>query len=89
MTLARKMVLGGLPAAYPGSQLNNGAKAAPASAQALVLAVVRPLSAIECLTLSRGMNEVTPSYCYTGIIIPEDSGAVLCISLHPSGHIWE
>ena len=41
MTLARKMVLGGLPAAYPGSFAQQRCKAAPASAQALVLAVVR------------------------------------------------
>ena len=37
---------------------------------------------LECLPLclSLRMNGVTLSYCYSGIIIPEDSGAVFCIA---------
>ena len=48
---------------------NSGANAAPASVQALMLAVLRHITTvIECLTLglSRGMKKVTLSYCYSG-----------------------
>ena len=56
-----------------------------------MLAVVRlKLSTIGCLTLglSHGMNRVTLSYCYTGIIIPEDSGSVFCIAKPKSPTVW-
>ena len=86
MTLARKM-----DGFWTGCQrrplvppVNNGAKAVPASAQALWCWPWWGLNlpAIECLTLglSLRMNGVTLSYCYSGIIIPEDSGAVFCIA---------
>ena len=74
-------------------QLNSGANAAPASVQALVLAVVGSWTkvAIECLILglSRGTRMELPLTIVTlGTIRPEDNGAVFFFAKHTSLDIW-